>query len=84
MPLLIYFTSPVKEVTLHFGGAHVPYELRAYGKDGSVISSKTEKAASYVYIDYEISLVSDTANIAWVEFGYETALTMIRDIEFRQ
>ena len=84
VPVRIYFNNSVREVTIHFSGAHVPYELRAYSKDGSVIYSKTEKAASYVYTDYEISLVSDTENIAWVEFGYETALTMIRDIEFRQ
>jgi TIR domain len=84
VPVSIYFINPVRAIILHFGGAHVPYELRAYDKHGSVIDSKTEKAASYVYADYEISLAVDTANIVRVEFGYETALTMIRDIEFQQ
>ena len=64
-----FFINPVREIILHFGGAHVPYQLRAYDKHGSVIDSKTEKAASYVYADYEISLAVDTANIVRVEFG---------------
>jgi len=84
IPLATNFIEPIKEVTIRFGGADVPYALTYYSNDGSIIDRKTGNAEPYENPNFTININSNTNNIAFIEFGYITAFTFIQEIEFRR
>jgi hypothetical protein len=84
VPLRFELVSPVREVKIHFSGATVDYRLRVYTANGTLVGERVAQAEPYVYsTDYTIQYGAPGRTIQSFEFGYATALTIIREIELQ-
>lgn len=83
VPLTIEFFEPVKRVSVRFWGANRPYQLQAFDVDGNLVDSDAQSAepSNYDRI-WRVQVMSDEREIKRVGFGYEKAITTIRDIFF--
>jgi serine/threonine protein kinase len=81
IPVAINFVNPVSEVTLTFTGASVTYTMKAYNSGGGLLG--TVQQVAVLGGTFNITFASGSSNIARVTFGKETAVTAIKEINYK-
>lgn len=82
IPVAITFVDPVREVSLTFTGASVTYTMKAYDSGGGLIGTVQKDAV--ISGTFNITFTSGSPNIARVTFGKETAVTAIKEINYKR
>ncbi|MEW6497866.1 MAG: hypothetical protein AB1589_36005 [Cyanobacteriota bacterium] len=82
IPIAITFTRPVRQVTLTFAGASVTYTMKAYNTEGKLLGT-VQKEAVLNGGTFDITFNSATPNISRVTFGYQAAVTAIKEIRYK-
>lgn len=77
----LHFDWPLSLVALSFWGASARYHLQAYDGQGQHIRSEYQDAILHTG-PFEISLSDPQGRIRMVEFGEDTAITLIREIRY--
>ncbi|NES85583.1 MAG: hypothetical protein F6K63_27710 [Moorea sp. SIO1G6] len=81
IPIAITFTRPVRQVTLNFAGASVAYTMKAYNIEGRLLGT-AKKEAVFRGGTFDVTFSSSDANISRVLFGYQAAITAIKEIRY--
>jgi len=75
VPVRLEFTTAVRSVTLRFSGATAEYVLTAYDRSGRRLGTST-KLGQLGRTD-DVTFSSTSANVAYVEFGRQLAMTRV-------
>jgi hypothetical protein len=81
--LAILFTDPARRVTLTFAGASVPYILSAYDREDNLLGREHKDGVSRGGT-FEVTFASGSADISRVTFGYEKAVTAVKELEYER
>jgi hypothetical protein len=84
LPVSFEFADPVRSISIEFSGAAVPYELNAFDSKNHLIGQSTKNAQAYSTEIYTVTFASPYTNIARITFGYEGAVTQIKQIKFQR
>jgi hypothetical protein len=81
IPIAITFAYPTRQVSLTFAGASVTYVMKAYDRAGRLLGT-AQKDAVFKGGTFDITFNSETTNISKVTFGYQAAITAIKEIRY--
>ncbi|MCB0190202.1 MAG: hypothetical protein KDE31_38280, partial [Caldilineaceae bacterium] len=81
VPIAISFIEPVGAVTLTFAGASVVYMLKAFDANGRLLGTAQQRA-EFGGPNAQITYRSAGDNISRITFGYQAAITAIKEIQF--
>jgi hypothetical protein len=81
IPVVISFEEPVRDVRLTFSGASIVYTMKVYDNSGRLLKT-VDVESTLAGVSFEVGHISESANISFVTFGRETAVTAVEEVYY--